>query len=83
MVEKQLNEVGPTTSWSAEADHPRLARLFVQAECTLGTEAEAREFMTTPHPQLDGRRPVDAARTDPGTRRTEQILNALEYGLAV
>ena len=39
--------------------------------------------MTTPHPLLDGRTPIDAARTDLGARRTEQILNALEYGLAL
>ncbi len=49
----------------------------------LGTEAEAREFMTTPHPELEGRSPIDAAKTDLGARRAEQILNALEYGLAL
>ena len=31
------------------------------------SEAEAREFMTTSHPELDGRSPIDAARTDLGT----------------
>jgi len=61
----------------------RIARLFVHARRALGTEAEAREFMTTPHPELDGRTPFDAARTDLGARRAERILNALEYGLAV
>jgi putative toxin-antitoxin system antitoxin component (TIGR02293 family) len=61
----------------------RIARLFVHARRALGTEAEAREFMTAPHPELDGRSPIDAAKTDLGTRRTEQILNALEYGLAL
>jgi putative toxin-antitoxin system antitoxin component (TIGR02293 family) len=62
----------------------QIARLFVHARRALGTEAEAREFMTTPHPQLDERSPVDAVRTDDlGARRTEQILNALEYGLAL
>lgn len=61
----------------------RVARLFVHARRALGTEAEAREFMTTPHPELDGRSPIDAAKTDLGTRRTEQLLNALEYGLAL
>jgi putative toxin-antitoxin system antitoxin component (TIGR02293 family) len=61
----------------------RIARLFVHARRALGTEAEAREFMTTPHPELDGRSPFDAAMTDLGARRAESILNALEYGLAV
>ena len=61
----------------------RIARLFVHARRALGTEAEAREFMTAPHPELDGRTPFDAAKTDLGARRVEGILNALEYGLAV
>jgi putative toxin-antitoxin system antitoxin component (TIGR02293 family) len=61
----------------------RVARLLVHARRALGTEEEAREFMTTPHPRLDGRSPVEAARTDLGARRVEQILNALEYGLAL
>jgi len=54
----------------------------VHARRALGTEAEAREFLTSPHPELDGRSPIDAAKTDLGTRRTEQILTALEYGQA-
>jgi uncharacterized protein (DUF2384 family) len=49
----------------------------------LGTDAEARAFMTTAHPELDGRTPVEAARTDLGARRTEAILSALKYGLAL
>ena len=61
----------------------RVARLFVHARRALGSEAEARVFVTAPHPELDGRSPVEAARTDLGTRRAEQILNALEYGLAL
>ncbi|MCK8786170.1 DUF2384 domain-containing protein [Roseomonas sp. NAR14] len=61
----------------------RVARLFVHARRALGSDEEARQFMTTPHSLLDGRSPIDAARTDLGTRRTEQVLNALEYGLAL
>ncbi len=61
----------------------RIARLAVQACRALGTAGEARAFMTTPHPELDGRRPIDAAKTDLATRRAEQLLNALEYGLAL
>ena len=39
--------------------------------------------MTTPHPELEGRTPIEAAKTDLGTRRTERLLAALEYGLAL
>jgi putative toxin-antitoxin system antitoxin component (TIGR02293 family) len=61
----------------------RVARIFVQARRALGSEAEAREFMTAPHPELDGRSPFEASKTDLGARRVEQILNTLEYGLAI
>ena len=78
-LERREDQLSPQESERTE----RVARLFVHARRALGTEAEARDFMTMPHPQLDGRSPIDAAKTDLGTRRTEQILNALEYGLAL
>jgi putative toxin-antitoxin system antitoxin component (TIGR02293 family) len=78
-LERRETRLSPQESERTE----RVARLFVHARRALGTEAEAREFMTTPHPELDGRNPIEAAKTDLGTRRTEQILNALEYGLAL
>ena len=78
-LERRETRLSPQESERTE----RVARLFVHARRALGTAAEARAFMTTPHPELDGRTPIDAAKTDLGTRRTEQILNALEYGLAL
>lgn len=78
-LERRQQRLSPLESERTE----RVARLFVHARRALGTVVEAREFMTAPHPLLDGRTPIDAARTDLGTRRTEQILNALEYGLAL
>jgi putative toxin-antitoxin system antitoxin component (TIGR02293 family) len=78
-LERRENRLSPQESERTE----RIARLFVHARRAIGTEAEAREFMTASHPELDGRSPIEAARTDLGTRRTEQILNALEYGLAL
>ena len=78
-LERRENRLSPLESERTE----RVARLFVQARRALGTEAEARAFMMAPHAELDGRSPIDAAKTELGTRRTEQILNALEYGLAL
>jgi putative toxin-antitoxin system antitoxin component (TIGR02293 family) len=78
-LERRAEQLSPQESERTE----RVARLFVHARRALGTEDEARDFMTKPHPQLDGRSPIDAARTDLGTRRAAQILNALEYGLAL
>lgn len=78
-LERRETRLSPQESERTE----RVARLLVHARRALGTEAEAREFMTAPHPELDDRRPIDAARTDLGTRRAERLLNALEYGLAI
>ncbi|MBW4092799.1 MAG: DUF2384 domain-containing protein [Proteobacteria bacterium] len=78
-LERREEQLSPLESERTE----RAARLFVHARRALGSAAEARAFMTLPHPLLDGRTPIDAARTDLGTRRAEQILNALEYGLAL
>ena len=61
----------------------RQARLFAHASRALGTKAEGREFMMKPHPELGGLRPLEAAKTDLGVRRVEEILHALEYGLAL
>ncbi|WP_187830279.1 antitoxin Xre/MbcA/ParS toxin-binding domain-containing protein [Siccirubricoccus phaeus] len=78
-LERRETQLSPQESERTE----RVARLFVHARRALGTEVEARGFMTTPHPQLDGRSPIEASRTDLGARRVEQLLNALEYGLAL
>jgi putative toxin-antitoxin system antitoxin component (TIGR02293 family) len=61
----------------------RLARLFVHAVAALGSEEDARLFMRRGHPELEGRSPLEAAITELGGRRVEDILHALEYGLPV
>jgi putative toxin-antitoxin system antitoxin component (TIGR02293 family) len=78
-LERRETKLSPHESERTE----RVARLLVHARRALGTEEEAREFMTSPHPELGGRSPIDATKTDLGTRRTEQLLNALEFGLAL
>ena len=78
-LERRESRLSPQESERTE----RVARLFVHARRALGSEDEARSFVMTAHPELDGRSPVEAAKTDLGTRRAEQILNALEYGLAL
>jgi hypothetical protein len=45
--------------------------------------AMAREFMATPHPMIGGVSPLQSAKTDLGVSRVEEILRALEYGLAL
>jgi len=61
----------------------RLARILAIAEDVLGDRAEAHRFLTTAHPLLDDRLPWDAAATDLGARRVEQVLRSIEHGLPV
>jgi putative toxin-antitoxin system antitoxin component (TIGR02293 family) len=78
-LERRETHLSPQESERTE----RVARLAVQAHRALRTPEEARILMTAPHPELDGRTPIDATKTDLGKRRAEQILNALEFGLAL
>jgi putative toxin-antitoxin system antitoxin component (TIGR02293 family) len=61
----------------------RLARLFSYAVRVFGGTDDARAFMHRPHPELDGRRPVDAALTELGGRAVERVLDSLAFGLPV
>jgi putative toxin-antitoxin system antitoxin component (TIGR02293 family) len=61
----------------------RLARLFAMAEMILGGADAARVFLHRPHPELKGRRPLDAASTELGGRAVERVLQSVEYGLPV
>ena len=61
----------------------RLARLFTYAQRVFGDVEDARAFMDRPHPELQGRRPVDAALSELGGRAVERVLDALAYGLPV
>ena len=59
----------------------RLARLVALAEQVWENADLAREFLTSPQPQLDGERPIDLARSELGAREVEDLLLALEYAL--
>jgi putative toxin-antitoxin system antitoxin component (TIGR02293 family) len=61
----------------------RIARLATLAEQVWESAEEAQRFLTTPHPQLDNKAPLDLASTDLGTRRVETLLWKLEYSLPV
>jgi putative toxin-antitoxin system antitoxin component (TIGR02293 family) len=77
-----LNRRGTLTPAQGEQTE-RLARLFSYASRVFGSTRDARTFMQRPHPELDGRRPVDAALTELGGRAVENVLDALAYGLPV
>jgi putative toxin-antitoxin system antitoxin component (TIGR02293 family) len=62
----------------------RLARVVAMAIKTWdGNQADAREWLWTPHPELDNRPPVLVAMTELGARRVEQVLAGITYGLPV
>lgn len=61
----------------------RIARLLAQAEFVWDDREQARAWMSAPHPELNGRPPVEAARTELGARRVEDLLDKLFYGLPV
>ncbi len=61
----------------------RLARVTALAQDVWGSAADARAFMTTPHPMLDGDTPAEHSVTDLGAREVEAILRALALGLPV
>lgn len=61
----------------------RLARLFTYARAIFADIDDARTFMRQPHPELGGRRPVDACLTELGGRAVESVLDSIAFGLPV
>jgi putative toxin-antitoxin system antitoxin component (TIGR02293 family) len=61
----------------------RLARITALAQDVWENAADARAFMTTPHPMLEGDTPAEHTVTDLGAREVEDILRALTFGLPV
>jgi len=59
----------------------RMARIFATADYVWDSEDDAREFLNTPHPLLNGRTPLDVSMTELGARRVETLLWELFYGL--
>jgi len=72
-VDRLNLQVGETTE--------RLARLYSLALSVFeGREAAAR-FLMTPHPELGGRAPFDAALTEIGGREVEEVIERGRHGL--
>jgi putative toxin-antitoxin system antitoxin component (TIGR02293 family) len=61
----------------------RIARTIATAEYVLGDKEMAREFLTSPHPMLNGKTPIETALSELGARQIEQLLFGLFYGLPV
>jgi putative toxin-antitoxin system antitoxin component (TIGR02293 family) len=59
----------------------RLARIFATALYVWDSETDAREFLNTSHPLMEGRTPLDVSMTELGARRVEELLWKLFYGI--
>ena len=61
----------------------RLARVIAAAEAVWDDQNDAREWLTTSHPELGDRKPIECALTELGARQVEALLDRLQYGLPV
>jgi putative toxin-antitoxin system antitoxin component (TIGR02293 family) len=61
----------------------RLARVIALAELLWDEQAAAQEFLNAPHPELEGRTPLDCAGSELGARRVEDLVMRALYGLPV
>jgi|SRR5579884_268692 len=59
----------------------RLARVIAMAEEVWEDRDQARRFLTTPHPEMGGKTPVEAAFTELGARQAEEVMARIVYGL--
>ena len=80
-LERRRRSPSQTLS-SEEGDRlARLAKVFSFALDIYGTAERAREFLSRPHPMLDGRAPLDVALgTSPGADLVINLLGRAAYG---
>lgn len=61
----------------------RLARIFAIARALWRDDGAVRGFLLSPHPELNGKTPLDASLTEIGGRQVEEIIERGMYGLPV
>lgn len=78
---RRRDKLSPDESEKTE----RLARIVATARYVWDDrgkdDRDAREFLNTAHPLLEGRTPLEVAFTELGARRVEELLWKLFYGL--
>jgi putative toxin-antitoxin system antitoxin component (TIGR02293 family) len=80
----------------SQAKHPRKAgslktrqtaaqfdRILSVAQRVWGNEADATEWLNSPHPELQGATPFSLLKTEAGGRAVEALLGALEFGFPI
>lgn len=91
-VGKVRAELIPDSSWKragktlgpqASQTTARLDYVLGLAERVWGNQADATEWLNSPHPELRGATPFSLLRTEAGGRAVEALLAALEFGFPV
>jgi putative toxin-antitoxin system antitoxin component (TIGR02293 family) len=59
----------------------RLARVIAAAENVWGDRLDAQAWLAKPHPELENRSPLEAAMSELGARRAEELLSRIFYGI--
>jgi putative toxin-antitoxin system antitoxin component (TIGR02293 family) len=59
----------------------RVARVVATAEDVWQDREQAKRFLTTPHAEIGGKSPLDAAMTELGARQAEEVMARILYGL--
>jgi putative toxin-antitoxin system antitoxin component (TIGR02293 family) len=66
----------------AESDRLyRIVRLYERAVDVFESESDARQWFRQPQWGLGGAAPLDYARTEPGAREVEALLDRIDYGV--
>jgi putative toxin-antitoxin system antitoxin component (TIGR02293 family) len=91
LEQKQLmNRIVPEATFKRRRDRlsaaesertERIARVVADAEYVWVDRDDARRFLTSSHPSLGGKTPIDAAMTELGARQVEEILAKIFHGL--
>jgi putative toxin-antitoxin system antitoxin component (TIGR02293 family) len=61
----------------------RLARILAIARALWGDDEAVRGFLLSPHPELNGKTPLDSALTEIGGRQVEEIIERGMHGLPI
>lgn len=89
---KMRAELIPDSSWKragktlgpqASQTTARVSYVLSIAERVWGNEADAIEWLNSPHPELQGATPLSLLKTEAGGRAVEALLGALEFGFPV
>ena len=78
---KRRAKIGRLTPAESERT-ARVAHVVALAEYVWRDTDDARAFLTTPHPELGDRPPIEVAVDEFGARHVEQILNGILHGIA-